>query len=145
LTLQTRKTKVSIEDKDEEMRRERRKKELTKIFNVLGYGLVISIILGYNYVIFVITAVNTKVDESLVEKWILGFLQSTGIDFCGVQVIKTMIHLGIISTLQNENKKKFLCIPRKFLPKLLNPNIFDYKKVSICFPYLYLELAFCGT
>jgi len=128
--LQTRKAQTLIEDKEEEMRKEKRKKEITKILNILGYGLVISIILGYNYVIFVITAVNTQVDKSMVNKWILAFVQSTGMDFCGVQIIKTMVHLGVISTLENENKKKFLCIPRKFLPKLLNADIFDYKKVK---------------
>lgn len=59
----------------------------------------------------------------------LGFLQSTAMDFFGVQIIKALVHLGIISTLQNENKKKFLCIPRKHLPRMVNANIWDFKKV----------------
>jgi len=82
------------------------------------------------YVIFVVTANNVKGDDGhdIVEKWLIGFLQSTGIDFFIIQVVKVFINLAIIQTLQSETKKKFLCIPRRHLPMMVSPIIADYQK-----------------
>lgn len=99
------------------------------MLNKCGYSLVVFVVLGYLYIIFVITANNAKL-SGVISKWLQGFVQSWAIDFFGVQIVQVFVHLGIIETLQHENKKKFLCIPRKHLPKMVNPNIFDYKKVN---------------
>lgn len=138
LALQSRRIKTPEEKEAEE-----RAKKRAKMLNKCGYSLVVFVVLGYIYVIFVVTANNAKLDN-VITRWLQGFVQSWAIDFFGVQIVQVFIHLGIIETLQQEGKKKFLCIPRKHLPKMVNPNIFDYKKVSIVMAHLYkISLAFC--
>ena len=126
MALQSKKAKNLSQESD----KEKKLKARTVLFNTVGYLFLIIIILAYIYAIFVITANNTeKYDYSIIREWLYGFLLSLFLDFFGIQIGKVFIHLGILKTLRNESKKKFLCIPRKHLPKMLSPVIFDFQKV----------------
>ncbi len=129
MALQSKKAKnLSLEESN----REKKNKARTITLNTLGYIFLITIILAYIYAIFVITANNIKkYDNIIVQEWLYGFVLSFCFDFFGVQIGKVFVHLGILKTLKNERKKKFLCIPRKHLPNMLSPIIFDYQKVFI--------------
>lgn len=105
------------------------KRFMDAFFIVLGYISLIIIILGYVYTTFVITANNVTANDRIVQKWLNGFLQSIALELFGIQIGKVFLHLGILSALQKTTRKKFLCIPRKYLPKMLNPTIFDFQKV----------------